>query len=184
MRTPFLPLAICIAALLGTTANAEVVTLTIGGPATTRTVRQAVASNQVVNIKSYLDLYFPGGVLPGTPTNASQLVVEKNNASFVVSAGILPQASDRDLVVAGPALLTLRYPFSRSTNYSALVTLDIKSTETAVPTAAVVIPSDAAGNVEICLESSTDMVNWAPAQPGTYGTTAEKRFFRVRALRQ
>jgi len=49
---------------------------------------------------------------------------------------------------------------------------------------AVVIPEDASGPVEIVLESSTDLVNWTPANPGTYGSSTEKRFFRVRAVIQ
>lgn len=49
-----------------------------------------------------------------------------------------------------------------------------------VPTAAVVIPADASGPVEILLESSEDMINWNTAQPGLYGTSDPQRFFRVR----
>ena len=52
------------------------------------------------------------------------------------------------------------------------------------PVNSVVIPSDATGNVEIILESSSDMVNWIPSQAGTYGGTYSNRFFRVRALAQ
>lgn len=53
-----------------------------------------------------------------------------------------------------------------------------------VPTASVVIPSDATGPVQIVLESSADMVNWSAALPGTYGSTYTNRFFRVRAIAQ
>jgi hypothetical protein len=49
---------------------------------------------------------------------------------------------------------------------------------------AVVIPEDASGPVEIILESSTDLVNWTAANPGTYGGSTERRFFRVRAVVQ
>ena len=51
------------------------------------------------------------------------------------------------------------------------------------PMSSVVIPSEPAGNTEIILESSTDMVTWTAAQPGTYGSSSTKRFFRVRAQR-
>jgi hypothetical protein len=27
------------------------------------------------------------------------------------------------------------------------------------------------------------LINWVPAEPGTYGTTSSNRFFRVRAQR-
>ena len=52
---------------------------------------------------------------------------------------------------------------------------------TTIPKCAVVIPSDAAGPVEIKLESSEDMLNWDAALPGIYGSSATNRFFRVRA---
>lgn len=51
-------------------------------------------------------------------------------------------------------------------------------------THAVVIPEDATGPVEIIMESSIDMVTWTRANPGTYGASTEKRFFRLRALQQ
>jgi hypothetical protein len=50
------------------------------------------------------------------------------------------------------------------------------------PSNTVVIPSDAAGPVEIILESSVDLVNWTRAEPGEYGASTEKRFFRLRAV--
>lgn len=57
----------------------------------------------------------------------------------------------------------------------------------AVPSVAVsssvVIPEDAAGPVTIVMESSTDMVTWTAANPGTYGTSTPRRFFRIRAVR-
>jgi hypothetical protein len=52
-----------------------------------------------------------------------------------------------------------------------------------LPTNTVVIPTQPSGNIEIILESSTDLLNWVSATPGTYVTTSEKRFFRVRAER-
>ncbi len=55
---------------------------------------------------------------------------------------------------------------------------------TSVPTGTVVIPSDSAGPVRIVLESSTDLVNWVEANPGTYAKDHPNRFFRVRAVNQ
>jgi hypothetical protein len=52
-----------------------------------------------------------------------------------------------------------------------------------VPADAIVIPTSAAGNVQIILESSPDSVNWTAANPGTYSlSSATNRFFRVRAV--
>ena len=61
---------------------------------------------------------------------------------------------------------------------------DNTSTTTTTPTSAVVIPTDATGPVDVILESSTDLVNWTQANPGTYGASTTKRFFRVRAVNQ
>jgi hypothetical protein len=61
---------------------------------------------------------------------------------------------------------------------------DNTSTTQTVPTSAVVIPTDATGPVDVILESSTDLVNWTQANPGTYGASTTKRFFRVRAVNQ
>jgi hypothetical protein len=49
------------------------------------------------------------------------------------------------------------------------------------PSNTVVIPEDVAGPVSIILESSTDLVTWTAANPGMYGSSTAKRFFRLRA---
>ena len=51
-----------------------------------------------------------------------------------------------------------------------------------VPANAIVIPESVTGPVSVTLESSTDLVNWTAANPGTYGPNiGTNRFFRVRA---
>ncbi|MBB5038283.1 hypothetical protein [Prosthecobacter dejongeii] len=89
------------------------------------------------------------------------------------------------LVIAGPATLRLKKnsPFSPA---AGLVTLGITralTAENAVPSNAVVIPNDATGQFQVILESSTDMITWTAALPGTYGGSTEKRFFRTRIQR-
>jgi len=46
----------------------------------------------------------------------------------------------------------------------------------------VVVPENANGEVDVLLEQSADMVTWSQCFPGTYNTSTQKRFFRVRAL--
>lgn len=72
------------------------------------------------------------------------------------------------------------YPVVASVTILTPVTNSISVT----PVNSVVIPSDATGNVQIILESSSDLVNWIPSLPGTYGSTYSNRFFRVRAVAQ
>ena len=51
-----------------------------------------------------------------------------------------------------------------------------------VGSSSVVIPEDASGPVNIVIEWSTDLVTWVAANPGSYGATTTRRFFRVRAV--
>lgn len=62
--------------------------------------------------------------------------------------------------------------------------LDNIDQSTTTPSNSVVIPTDATGPVNVILESSTDLVTWTAANPGTYGASTTKRFFRVRAVNQ
>lgn len=83
---------------------------------------------------------------------------------------------------AGPGSLTLNaYP----PTYQAIATVNVVRSVPATQLAnTVVIPDDGGGPVQIILESSTDLITWTAANPGTYGTTSQKRFFRLRAVRQ
>jgi len=85
-------------------------------------------------------------------------------------------------VVSGPATITLGNPTYLGPVLCTLVSTPVNQVNF-TPNNAVVIPDDASGAVNIIMESSPDMVNWTPALPGTYGTTATNRFFRVRASR-
>jgi hypothetical protein len=59
-----------------------------------------------------------------------------------------------------------------------------RQSDQSTPSTAVVIPADAKGPVSILMESSTNLVNRTQALPGTYGTSSQQRYFRVRAVQQ
>jgi hypothetical protein len=86
-------------------------------------------------------------------------------------------------VVAGPCTVSLVVSSSASLVCSYILESN-ESIGTTVPSTAVVIPSDASGPVQIILESSTDLITWTAATPGSYGSSTAKRFFRVRAVAQ
>ena len=76
---------------------------------------------------------------------------------------------------------------SAGTNGVALATFSItraNAIPTVTPANAVVIPNDANGNYQVILESSTDMITWTAANPGTYSGSTQKRFFRTRVVKQ
>lgn len=98
------------------------------------------------------------------------------------------------MVIAGP--LNTISPAATGTNIlngnliESFVTLHIRSkaefldgpSPSFASSTSVVIPEDSAGPVNIVMESSTDLVNWTAANPGTYGSSTARRFFRVRAI--
>jgi hypothetical protein len=88
-------------------------------------------------------------------------------------------------IVVGPATISLSYSNTSALGQSVLtfVTIQLTSSYSFMPSSSVVIPNDGGGPITIILESSTDLINWTAANPGTYGTTTSNRFFRVRAQR-
>ena len=90
-------------------------------------------------------------------------------------------------IFGGPCRLQFRGSQSEGTVWGALtykITPKQSSTFQERPSNTVVIPADSAGPVEIIMESSEDMINWTRTEPGTYGTSTAKRFFRIRAVRK
>ncbi len=66
-----------------------------------------------------------------------------------------------------------------------IVTVQItRNNETITPSGAVTVPSDSIGSVQVILESSTNLATWSSALPGTYGSTRQNMYFRVRAVNQ
>jgi hypothetical protein len=93
------------------------------------------------------------------------------------------QNGSKQTKIAGPATVK----FFADSGSSLLLSYEMSDNESvslSKPSNAVVIPTDAAGPVEIVLESSTDLITWTAAEPGLYGSSSPKRFFRVRAIAQ
>jgi hypothetical protein len=89
--------------------------------------------------------------------------------------------------VAGPATLRVGTAQNNDSLHAVLIwgTFNITRAATlqnAVPANAVVIPENASGQFQVILESSTDLVTWTAANPGSYGGTTQKRFFRTRIV--
>lgn len=87
-------------------------------------------------------------------------------------------------VLAGPA--TIRAKRYSIAAFPMIVTFAVTravTTTNMVPANAVVIPEDAGGQYQVILESSTDLITWTPALPGSYGGSTQKRFFRTRIVK-
>jgi hypothetical protein len=182
LSLPALILLLCAAAA----CKAEVVTITERGFQTssqvytntyarflgaTTTVSNTVVvrSGEVANVlhlSSYGDLRLAIGT-----TNAGD-----TNVTFSVSIyqGDSP-------VVVGPAVVL----YTGLLGSPMFTTLKIaRNDEPFVPNGAVLVPADTAGPVNVIMESSTNLVTWTPALPGTYGSTSMNQYFRVRAVHQ
>ena len=114
------------------------------------------------------------------------LTIQVNSLNFTYTQASLNSAGNNMPIVAGPATIIL----SAGQNFGSSTSMCTISTESNqcvtnqfTPNTGVVIPADSGGPVNIILESSVDLINWIPADPGTYGTTTTNRFFRVRATR-
>lgn len=151
----------------------QIVTLVATGSTSPSLATYNLNSNQIVCVSGLVSSYSP-------------------NILFTFSNGVLitnktTSTTDPALFFTGLSKVTLTTGYSLQT-YSSSITLTVLTPSSAnvisnyVPANAIVIPSSVAGNVQIILESSPDLVNWTAADPGTYGASAgTNRFFRVRA---
>lgn len=95
-----------------------------------------------------------------------------------------PPPGSQFVQLAGPGVVTVTNPGVATAilNYKLYDQPSVTSPGT--PSSSVVIPTNATGQVNIILESSTDLLTWTPAEPGSYGAATQNRFFRVRAAAQ
>ena len=150
---------------------------------TENSVSYAVQTNQIISVVGYnwadignsAQTYVFGNSPDGTSINLAPFTSLQNPATFSIGTAF-PQIPQ---IVTGLTNLVILHGWA---------TFKIETPCTAnvisnyVPADAIVIPTSAAGNVQIILESSADLVNWTAANPGTYSAaSATNRFFRVRA---
>jgi hypothetical protein len=154
--------------------RANIVTLTASALAgQTNTTQFVVQTNVTAKI---LHLYNSPG----------SLAIQVNGLSFSYTQTSLNGAGNNMPIVTGPATIVLSAGQTGGPSAS-MCTISTESnqciTNQYTPNTGVVIPADSGGPVNIILESSVDLINWIPADPGTYGTSTTNRFFRVRATR-
>ena len=170
--------------LLNVTAQTtQYVTLyTTNNPATF-----AVQTNQLVSIVRFSWASVGNPIVNQVFASASdgtQLNVTPLSSRTSASASISFFASQIPQTFTGMTNVTL----SGAASSPGWVTLQVVTPSSGsvvsnyVPADAVVIPANTTGNVQIILESSSDLINWTAANPGIYDpSSVTNRFFRVRA---
>ena len=117
------------------------------------------------------------------PGNSTNYCLYKNSYEVegpVLVRLVLPESSEWMTMHAEPSKKsTALFSFEVNPNSSLQ---ESSTTNTTVPTSAVVVPSNARGDVDVLLEQSNDMITWTQCLPGTYNSSTVKRFFRLRAV--
>ena len=102
------------------------------------------------------------------------------HAAYLAAGSIpIPQINNK-IVLAGPATFQLVLSVV-NVAHPAFATFDIH--RAGAPSNAVPIPQEGGSNFNVILEQSSDLLNWTPANPGTYTGTEVKRFFRTRIVK-
>ncbi len=171
--------ALFVAALIaGSAAQAQYQTVTTTSE---NPVVVNVAAGQVMQVLNFThDASAYLGTLQFKRGELNQFVMRSSSSNVSPT-----DAGSKDLFLAGPGTVTILTTGPNVKVCMSYKLFDNSTLEGAViPSAAVVIPTDAVGPVQIILESSSDMITWTAATPGDYGSSTAKRFFRVRAVTQ
>jgi len=98
-------------------------------------------------------------------------------------------SSLNSIVPGAPLILPGPITISRNGSVPMLLLYEIldnvgssSSTQTPSQGSSVVVPTSAAGDVDVKMEQSADNVTWTECLPGTYNSSTVKRFFRLRAV--
>ncbi|MEI8290620.1 MAG: hypothetical protein WCH99_14220 [Verrucomicrobiota bacterium] len=158
----------------------QIVTLAVANSATLYTNAYNLSTNQIVTLSSV-----GGSVAGGGSASLYVVFTSANGINTTQQISTGTQNNNIPATFTGLSKIAL-YNLTSGSTISSTFTIQTPSTNsvTATPVNSVVIPSDAKGNVQIVLESSSDMINWIPSQAGTYGNTYSNRFFRVKAIAQ
>lgn len=116
--------------------------------------------------------------LGGSSTSALEFRIGVGDKFFPIG----PVAAG-GLTLAGPSVIRINGVAPQLVNsWRGVATFEVTRVGIATPPAEV--PQEAGSNFDVILEQSSDLVNWTPANPGTYSGTETKRFFRTRIVKK
>ena len=146
-------------------AHAQIQTLVVN-PSNILSSVITIATNQYVIIKS-VD-YDYGGLL----------LINMQGTTFTEDFSF---ESLDGLTISGPA--TIQLEAHPDAYYSTFATIEVKPQQLPVPPNQSVTIGSNAGNVQVTMLTSTDLINWTPAVNGmVYTNTPAARFFRIQLL--
>jgi hypothetical protein len=171
--------------LLPTLLRAEIVTLISDGRAVqTSAPKYADTYSTITNGANYKTTVEvrTGEVARVLYAGPSPTALGSISAYFLLGTISLDVTTTGNQVIVGPCILTV---IAGTNSSPVVISAQItRNDEPFTPAGAVLVPADSSGPVRVIMESSTNLVQWNSALPGTYGTTAQNQYFRVRAERQ
>jgi hypothetical protein len=164
---------VLLAACLNVRA-AETVTLVAEGPANEDHYSQPITlgPGDVAELV-YIDRNSGGGVMEVTIGERVFIVYP-----FLYAPNGTATPLPYPVKLAGPATLRLKVASGGPSFATVAVT------RAGSPSGPIPVPMEAGSTFDVVLESSTDLVNWSPANPGSYSGSAPQLFFRVRVVKK
>jgi hypothetical protein len=123
----------------------------------------------------------------GREINLSPYTVSIGGASGYF--GVTSLSSVNAATPSSPLLIPGPFTIQKNGDTSTLLVYEImdnlgssSAAQTPSQGSSVVVPTSAAGDVDVKMEQSADNVTWTECLPGTYNSSTVKRFFRLRAI--
>lgn len=170
---PFISLLLTITASahLMHAQTVETLTLSANGPTSEQSV--VVPAGQVFELLTW------------APSGDAYLYVDALNVPIALPASTTyqnPPVLSPSFVVAGPHTVRLRSVGGGSLLCSYRLKPNGEVATQNVASQVVVIPQNATNPADVILESSTDLITWTAALPGSYSPSTPNRFFRIRVV--
>ena len=123
----------------------------------------------------------------GREINLSPYTVSIGGASGYF--GVTSLSSVNTATPSNPLLIPGPFTIQKNGDTTTLLVYEImdnvgslSAVQTPSQGSSVVVPTSAAGDVDVKMEQSADNVTWTECLPGTYNSSTVKRFFRLRAV--
>jgi len=123
----------------------------------------------------------------GRVINLSPYLVSVGGSEYFMATSVLSSINSvspsSPLLLPGPITITKNGDDTMLLVYEILDNLGSSSAaQKPSQGSSVVVPTSAAGDVDVKMEQSADNVTWTECLPGTYNSSTVKRFFRLRAV--
>jgi len=182
MKTKLFVLLAAMSSLMAMTTQAEIRTVVVDGDNKEATIE--IKEGEVAKCV-FAKLIYPSSGYEWRRNGRIEII--KDGITIEVKTtkqgtSQMPNPSNYFPVVSGPAKIILFHE-----EQSSILSMEITPNETALSKSvgyALVLPEGEDGKQKLVLESSTDLVNWTEDSLGSKDSSDNKRFYRLRAVKE